>query len=79
MIADNWNDMLADIKKTEESINKHLSSLDSNTLEVIDDTVSKLRNQADESLALLMETKARVEARTPFDGLTPMLIFLSRI
>jgi hypothetical protein len=71
--------MLAGLKKTEESINKDLSTHDSNTLKVIDDKVSELQDQAEKSWTLLLETKAGVEARTPFNRLACMLTVLSRI
>jgi hypothetical protein len=63
VVADDWKVMLTDLKKTEERINKDLSTFGSNTLEGIDDKVSELQGQAERSWALLMETKARVEAR----------------
>ena len=68
VVADDWKVMLADLKRVEESINKDLSTLGNNTLKVIGDKISKLQNQADKSLALLMETRAGVEARSPFNG-----------
>jgi hypothetical protein len=68
VVADDWKVMLADLKRIEESINKDLSTLGSNTLTVISDKISRLQNQADKSLALLMETRAGVEARSPFNG-----------
>ena len=68
MVADDWKVMLADLKRIEESINKDLSTLGSNTLKVISDKISKLQNQADKSLALLMETRTGVEVRSPFNG-----------
>lgn len=71
--------MLADLMKTEQSINKDLSTFGNNTLKVIDDTVSELQNQANRSWDLLIKTKAAVEARTPFNSLTPRLTVLSRI
>ncbi|OCK75173.1 hypothetical protein K432DRAFT_274329, partial [Lepidopterella palustris CBS 459.81] len=61
VVADDWNIMLADLKKTEENINKDLRAFGSNTLKLIDDKVSELQNQADKSWALLMDTKAGVE------------------
>ena len=73
VVADNWKVIIIDLKKTEERINKDLSTFGSNTLEGIDDKVSELQNQADKSWALLMKTKVDVEARTPFNRLRPML------
>jgi archaellum component FlaC len=55
--------MLADIQRIEESIKKDLNTFDGNTLKGIDDKVSELRNQAEKLLALLIETRAGIEAR----------------
>jgi hypothetical protein len=79
VLADDWKLMLEELKKTEERISNDLRTLGSNTLKVINDRVSELQNQAEKSWALLMETKAGIKARTPFNILTPMLTVLSRI
>lgn len=79
MIADDWKVMRADLIKTEESIKNDLNTFGSNTLKVIDDKVSELQNQANRSWALLMETKAGVEVRTPFNKVILMLTVPSRI
>ena len=70
--------MLADLKKTEESINKDLSTFSSNTLKVIDNKLSKLQNQADKSWVLLKETKASVEARTLFQWIDAYAYYYSQ-
>jgi hypothetical protein len=64
VIADDWKVMQADLIKTEESIKYDLSNYGSNTLKVVNDNVSQLWNQADKSLALLLETKASFEVGT---------------
>jgi hypothetical protein len=66
VIANDWKVMLTDLKKIKESINRDLSTFSGNTLKVIDDKVSELKNHAEKSWDLLMETKAGVEVRPPF-------------
>lgn len=61
VIADDWQGMLESIKGTEEGISKVLDTFDSRTLKMIGEQVAILRNNADESLSLLLDTKAGVE------------------
>ncbi|OJD19429.1 hypothetical protein AJ78_00603 [Emergomyces pasteurianus Ep9510] len=61
VIADDWQGMLKSIKGTEESISKVLDTFDSRTLKIIGEQVAILRNNADKSLSLLLDTKASVE------------------
>jgi hypothetical protein len=60
--------MLANLKRTEESIKQDLGAFGDNTVKIIHDKVSELQNKADKSLDLLMETKAHLEARIPSIG-----------
>lgn len=77
VLADDWKGIIEDLKKTEDRIKIDLSISNSNTLEVVKDKLSEPRNQADESLAVLMQTKAGIEARTPLNGSIRMLTVLS--
>ena len=64
VVLDDWKVLLTDLEKTEELINKDLSTFGSNALKAVDNKVSELQNQAEKSWALLMETKAGVEVRS---------------
>ncbi|KAK2809659.1 hypothetical protein FQN50_003716 [Emmonsiellopsis sp. PD_5] len=61
VLADDWEDMLEDIKTLEESINKDLATLGNAVLKTINGKVSVLRDNADKALDLLLETKSGVE------------------
>lgn len=65
-VADEWLGMLTNLKETEATIDKILSTLDNRTLKVIGNKISNLQDTADRSLALLKETKASIEARESF-------------
>jgi hypothetical protein len=67
VVADDWKAMLAGVKEIEQNIEKDLNAFGGNTLKEINDRVFGLKKQADKSLALLMETKADVQARPPFN------------
>ncbi|OAX84576.1 hypothetical protein ACJ72_01054 [Emergomyces africanus] len=61
VIADDWRSMLESIKGTETDISKVLDTFDSRTLKMIGEQVAVLRNNADKSLSLLLDTKTGVE------------------
>jgi len=61
IVVDNWKTMLADLKKAEEIIRFDLGAVDGHTLMKIDDSLAKLRKQADKMFTLQMETKAQLE------------------
>ncbi|KLJ11401.1 hypothetical protein EMPG_09706 [Blastomyces silverae] len=61
IIADDWQCMLESIKATEEGISKVLDTLDSRALKMIGEQIAILRNNADDSLSVLLDTKASVE------------------
>ena len=55
--------MLVDLKETKGSVDEILNNLDKSTLKLIENEISKLHDKTDQSLALLKETKASIEAR----------------
>ncbi|OJD26863.1 hypothetical protein ACJ73_01743 [Blastomyces percursus] len=61
VIADDWQGMLESIKATEEGISKVLDTRDSRALKLIGEQVVILRNNADDSLSLSLDTKASVD------------------
>ncbi|PGH10423.1 hypothetical protein GX51_00182 [Blastomyces parvus] len=61
VIADDWQSLLESIKATEEGISKVLDTLDSRALKMIGEQVAILRNNADDALSALLDTKATVE------------------
>ncbi|EEQ83837.2 WD domain-containing protein [Blastomyces dermatitidis ER-3] len=61
VIADDWQGMLESIKATEEGIDKVLDTLDSRALKMIGEQIAILRDNADDVLSVLLDTKASVE------------------
>ncbi|KAK2781751.1 hypothetical protein FQN53_000435 [Emmonsiellopsis sp. PD_33] len=61
VLADDWQDMLEGIKTLEESIDKDLATLGNTVLKTINEKISILRDNADKTLNLLLETKSGVE------------------
>ncbi|KAK2778994.1 hypothetical protein FQN52_002663 [Onygenales sp. PD_12] len=61
VLADDWQDMLEGIKTLEESIDKDLATLGNTVLKTINEKISVLRDNADKTLNLLLETKSGVE------------------
>ncbi len=69
--ADDWQRQLEELKKTDESICKHLSTQDSNALKVIDKRIAELTSKFEKSLALLEDINSHVEARSPLQHFCP--------